>query len=104
MRGPVRVDLTGGEHVDLTAIELVTGPVCSSDDHCITCGDIAVEVQVIRLLPDGLAVVDTGEGEETVSVALVSSAVGDTILVHAGEALTVLGSPGHDTAVPEATR
>jgi hydrogenase expression/formation protein HypC len=101
-RGDVTVgqrgDVTVGQRVDMTAIELVAGPVCSSDDHCITCGDIAVEVRVLRLLPDGLAVVDTGEGEETVSVALVS-AVGDTILVHAGEALTVLGSPGHDTVL-----
>jgi hydrogenase expression/formation protein HypC len=83
----------------MIATELVAGPVCSSDEHCITCGDIAVEVRVVRLLPDGLAVVDTGEGEETVSVALVSAVVGDTILVHAGEALTVLGSPGHDTVL-----
>jgi hydrogenase expression/formation protein HypC len=66
------------------------GPSCSSD-HCITCGDIAVEVRVVRLLADDLAVVDTGAGEEQVSVALVSAAVGDTILVHAGEALTVVG-------------
>jgi hydrogenase expression/formation protein HypC len=73
-------------------------------DNCITCGDIAVEVRVVRLLADGLAVVDTGEGEETVSVALVSAAVGDTILVHAGEALTVLGRLGRDTSAPGATR
>jgi hydrogenase maturation factor len=108
-----RVDVTVGQRVDVTGAELVAGPVCSSDEHCITCGDIAVEVRVVRLLPDALAVVDTGEGEETVSVALVSATVGDTILVHAGEALTVLGSPGHDTvlgssghdaAAPGATR
>jgi hydrogenase maturation factor len=61
-------------------------------------------VRVVRLLPDELAVVDTGEGEESVSVALVSAAVGDMILVHAGEALTVLGSAGRDAAAPEATR
>jgi len=73
----------------VTGEEPDVGPMCTSD-HCITCGDIAVEVRVVRLLPDGLAVVDTGEGEEQVSVALVSAAVGDTILVHAGEALTVL--------------
>jgi hydrogenase expression/formation protein HypC len=36
-------------------------------------------------------VVDTGSGEEEVSVALVSAAVGDTILVHAGEAIAVVG-------------
>jgi hydrogenase expression/formation protein HypC len=65
------------------------GPVCGSD-HCITCGDVAVEVLVMRLLPDELADVDTGAGEERVSVALVSAAAGDTILVHAGEAIAVV--------------
>jgi hydrogenase expression/formation protein HypC len=74
------------------------------EDNCITCGDIAVEVRVVRLLADELAVVDTGAGEETVSVALVSAAAGDMILVHAGEALTVLGSAGQDAAAPGATR
>jgi hydrogenase expression/formation protein HypC len=74
----------------MTAEQPVIGPVCSSD-HCMTCGDIAVEVRVVRLLPDGLADVDTGEGTERVSVALVSAGVGDTILVHAGEAIAVVG-------------
>jgi hypothetical protein len=59
-------------------------------DNCITCGDVAVEVRVVRLLPDELADVDTGEGTEQVSVALVSALVGDTILVHAGEAIAVV--------------
>jgi hydrogenase expression/formation protein HypC len=61
------------------------------EDHCITCGDVAVEVRVVRLLADELADVDTGAGEERVSVALVSAAAGDTILVHAGEAIAVVG-------------
>jgi hydrogenase expression/formation protein HypC len=74
----------------MTGEEQAFGPVCGSD-HCITCGDIAVEVRLVRLLPDGLADVDTGQAEERVSVALVSAAVGDTILVHAGEAIAVLG-------------
>jgi hydrogenase expression/formation protein HypC len=60
-------------------------------DICITCSDSAVEVTVLRLLADELAVVDTGVGEETVSVALVTAAVGDTILVHAREAIAVVG-------------
>ncbi len=60
-------------------------------DVCITCSDMAVEVRVLRLLEDQMAVVDTGAGEETVSVALVSAGVGDTILVHAREAIAVLG-------------
>ena len=61
-------------------------------DHCITCSDMAVEVRVVRLLDDAMAVVDTGEGEETVSVALVSAGAGDTILVHAREAIAVVGA------------
>jgi hypothetical protein len=60
------------------------------DDTCLTCGDVAVEVRVLRLLPDGLAVVEAGAGEECVSVALVSAAPGDTVLVHAGEAIGVV--------------
>ena len=64
-------------------------------DHCITCGDIAVEVTVLRLLPDSLAVVENGQGaEEEVSVALVSATAGDTILVHASEAIAVVQRAG----------
>jgi hydrogenase expression/formation protein HypC len=61
------------------------------DGVCITCSDTAVEVTVLRLLADELAVVGTGAGEETVSVALVTASVGDTILVHAREAIAVIG-------------
>jgi hydrogenase expression/formation protein HypC len=60
-------------------------------DVCITCSDEAVAVTVLRLLPDELAIVDTGSGEEEVSVALVTAGVGDTILVHAKEAIAVIG-------------
>jgi len=60
-------------------------------DTCITCGDTAVQVRVLELLPDDLAVVDTGQGTEQVSVALVSASPGDTILVHAGEAIAIVG-------------
>jgi hydrogenase expression/formation protein HypC len=57
---------------------------------CITCSDSAVEVRVVELRPDGLALVDTGVSEEEVSVALVSVVVGDRILVHAKEAIVRL--------------
>ena len=60
-------------------------------DVCITCSDTAVEVTVLRLIDDQMAVVDSGAGEETVSVALVTAGVGDTILVHAREAIAVIG-------------
>ena len=61
------------------------------DDVCITCSDTAVEVTVVRLLDDGLALVDGGRGEEEVSVALVEARAGDTILVHAREAIAIVG-------------
>jgi hydrogenase expression/formation protein HypC len=66
-------------------------PDCSH--VCVTCSDTAVQVTVLRLLDDELAVVDTGQGEEEVSVALVSARVGEVILVHAGEAIAIVGSP-----------
>lgn len=63
-------------------------------DSCVTCSDTAVQVTVLRLLDDELAVVRTEAGEEEVSVALVRAEVGATILVHAGEAIgTVRDAP-----------
>jgi hydrogenase expression/formation protein HypC len=65
------------------------------DDVCVTCSDQAVPVTVVRLLDDDLAEVATERGTEEVSVALVEAGAGDTILVHAGEAIAVVpgGSP-----------
>ncbi|MBO2450790.1 HypC/HybG/HupF family hydrogenase formation chaperone [Actinomadura barringtoniae] len=57
-------------------------------DHCVTCSDEAVAVTVVRLLDDDLAEVDVGGGRtEEISVALVEAAAGDTVLVHAKEAI-----------------
>jgi hydrogenase expression/formation protein HypC len=66
-------------------------PDCAGE-VCITCSDMAVQVRVLRLLDDAMAVVEGGAGEETVSVALVAVGVGDTILVHAREAIAVVGA------------
>jgi hydrogenase maturation factor len=65
-------------------------PGSCHDDTCITCSDTAVQVRVVELLDDDLALVDTGAGTEEVSVALVSALVGDVILVHAKEAIAVV--------------
>jgi hydrogenase maturation factor len=67
-------------------------PECHGD-VCITCSDQAVEVRVTELLPGGLALVDTGQGVEEVSVGLVDAAVGTVVLVHAKEAIAVV-EPG----------
>lgn len=70
----------------------MTVPECHGE-VCITCSDEAVAVRIVEVLPDGLAVVDTGTGNENeeVSIALVTAGVGDEILVHAKEAIAVLG-------------
>ena len=65
-----------------------------NDDVCITCSDEAVPARVVELLGDDLARVDTGVSVEEVSVALVDAAPGDTILVHAKEAIAVLDPEG----------
>jgi hydrogenase expression/formation protein HypC len=68
-------------------------PVCR-DDVCITCGDIAVPVRIVELLPGDLALVDTGQTVEEISIALVDTHVGGRVLVHAKEAIATL--PDHD--------
>jgi hydrogenase maturation factor len=67
----------------------VTAPHCDGE-ACITCSDGAVPVRVVELLGGGLALVDTGRSREEISVALVDARVGDVVLVHAKEALTVV--------------
>lgn len=57
---------------------------------CVTCSDTAVPGTIVTLLDDGMAIVGTPAGEEEVSVALVAAGVGDTVLVHAGEAIAVV--------------
>jgi hydrogenase maturation factor len=64
-------------------------PECHGD-VCITCSDQAVEVRVTELLPDGLAMVDTGQSIEEVSIGLVDAQVGTVVLVHAKEAIAVV--------------
>jgi hydrogenase maturation factor len=66
-------------------------PECHGD-ICITCSDEAVQVRVVELLGDELALVDTGVSTEEVSIALVDAAVGDVVLVHAKEAIGVVRS------------
>ncbi|WP_181958422.1 HypC/HybG/HupF family hydrogenase formation chaperone [Nonomuraea deserti] len=70
------------------------GEAAPSCDSCVTCGDVAARVRVVGLLPDGLALAGTGAGTEEISVALVEARVGDTVLVHAGEAIAVVERAG----------
>jgi hydrogenase expression/formation protein HypC len=81
-----------GEQLPLAALQPPRRVPECYDDVCITCSDEAVAVRVVRLLDDDLALVDTGAGVEEVSVALVTAAVGDTVLVHAKEAIAVVSA------------
>ena len=57
---------------------------CDDEFHCITCSDEAVEMRVVELAADGLAICDGGE----VMTDLVGPVdPGDRLLVHAGVAL-----------------
>lgn len=86
-RGPVSARPADGP---VTARNGSAGQPECHDDVCVTCSDTATAVTVLRLLDDDMAIVDTGRGEEEVSVALVAVGVGDTILVHAREAIAVV--------------
>ena len=68
-------------------------PTCDYTTGCITCGDVAVPLTVVRLDAErGLALCADDEGKsETVEIDLVAPvAPGDRILVHAGTAIARL--------------
>jgi hydrogenase maturation factor len=70
----------------------VTGlpPRCDDESHCITCGDEAVPLRVLKVdAARDLALCENDDGERTtVEIALVSPvAPGDQVLVHAGTAI-----------------
>jgi hydrogenase assembly chaperone HypC/HupF len=66
---------------------------CADPHHCITCGDDGVPMRVLRIdEARELALCEDGGGaRSSVEIALVAPvAPGDTLLVHAGTALTRL--------------
>jgi hydrogenase maturation factor len=67
---------------------------CDHDDTCITCGDVAVEMRVLRVDGErGLALCEAEGGKETVEIGLVGPVTpGDELLVHAGTALQRTGA------------
>ncbi len=81
-----RAETPPGAALGLPAVDAVAAPA-EAGPACLTCGDEAVEVVVLAVEEGDLALVDTGEGRERVSVMLVDARVGDRILVHAGEAI-----------------
>ena len=62
------------------------------DQHCVTCGDDGVPMLVVAVDETrALALCEDDQGaRSTVEIALVDAVAGDTLLVHAGTALTRL--------------
>jgi len=74
-------------------IEDSSWPRCEPEHGCITCGDEATELRVVKLDDArGLALCENAEGaRETVEIALVLPVtLGDRLLVHAGTAIARL--------------
>lgn len=68
-------------------------PAASGDcgeEVCLTCSDQALPYTVLEIVDGDLAWVAAGNGREEVSVALVDAAIGDVVLVHAGEAIALV--------------
>lgn len=68
-------------------------PQCDHTTGCITCGDEAVAMEVLRVAEErGLALCADRDGDRSsVEIALVLPvAAGDTLLVHAGTAIARL--------------
>ena len=58
---------------------------------CITCGDVAVPMRVVKAGEDGLADCVTEDGRHSeVDLALVDARPGDAVLVHACVAIRLL--------------
>jgi hypothetical protein len=83
---PVPAPLQGRPRTDRT----IPAVVCEQDTHCITCGDVAVPLRVLRVDERReLALCEAEDGAHTtVEIALVAPvAPGDELLVHAGTAI-----------------
>jgi D-sedoheptulose 7-phosphate isomerase len=73
------------------------------DDACITCGDVAVEADVVSVRGQ-TAVIEKDGAREEVATELVSDvAVGDRLLCHAGVALERIGNAAAAIPNPDAT-
>ncbi|WP_163553598.1 HypC/HybG/HupF family hydrogenase formation chaperone [Candidatus Frankia alpina] len=64
-------------------------PVCGAAGQVAGPGG-TIEAEIVRCLPGSVALVRTPAGTEEIGLALVQAHMGDTVLVHAGEAITVL--------------
>lgn len=77
------------------SLPMAGGPGCEDPaGACVTCSDQAVPARIVELREHELALVSMLGEDREVSVALVEVRAGDTVLVHADEAIAVVeGQP-----------
>jgi hydrogenase maturation factor len=69
----------------------IAEPAEQARNTCITCGDVAIPMRVVRTGEDGLAECVTEDGRTSqVELALVDAGPGDEVLVHACVAIQLL--------------
>ena len=69
----------------------IAEPATVGRNTCITCGDVAIPMRVVRTGDDGLADCVTEDGRTSqVELALVDAGPGDEVLVHACVAIQLL--------------
>jgi hydrogenase maturation factor len=83
--------------------------VSCAEDHCVTCGDVAESMRVLRIdFERDLALCEDETGaHRTVEIALVATvAEGDQLLVHAGTAIsrTTAAAPGRGSSMQSPRR
>jgi hydrogenase maturation factor len=86
----------------VASVQPGVAPHCIPEEGCVTCGDVAEEMWVVRIDDEReLALCEHASGErQTVEIALVQPvSPADTLLVHAGTAISNLG-PGSDRNTP----
>ncbi len=95
--------MTTGASTTWTALRPNQEADCDPETGCITCGDVAEEMRVVRIDAEReLALCERASGgRQTVEIALVQPvAESDLLLVHAGTAISNLGRPDADPGTP----
>jgi hypothetical protein len=64
-------------------------PVCGAAGR-LAGPEETIEAEIVRCLPGAVALVRTPAGTEEIGLALIRAQPGDAVLVHAGEAISVL--------------
>jgi len=85
---------TVGRNVARTSIAEPAEQATVGRNTCITCGDVAIRMRVMRVSGDGLADCETDDGQaSTVEIGLIDEVrPGDAVLVHACVAIQRLAA------------